>query len=121
MCSPSRDNGVVNDKPVGECHTQQTDCEDCRNRPVEDVALTHFTVCQKPWLCQRWEKDGIEARLCRKLHHEWFRVRSEMERSWGRSGWGTGSFDRDHFFGYCTRFGVKGYEKIAPPYGGPIQ
>lgn len=119
MCSPSRDKGVENDEPVGECHTQQENCEDCRNRPVNEVSLTHFTVCQKPWTCTKWDSDMITHRLCRALHHEWFKARSEMEQSWGRSGWGSGSFDRDQFYGYCNRFGTKGYEAMAKPYGAP--
>ena len=120
MCSPSRDKGVENDQPVGECFTQQEDCEDCRNRPVTDVALTHFTVCQKPWTCQRMSQDIINHRLCRHLHHAWFETRSAMERSWGRSGSGNGTYDRDHFNGYCSLWGKQGYEAIKKPYGLPL-
>jgi hypothetical protein len=120
MCSPSRDKGVENDVPVGECFTQQENCEDCRNRPVTDVGLIHFTVCQKPWTCQKMEKDSIESRLCRAFHHAWFQTRSDMEKSWGRTGWGSGAYQRDHFFGYCNRFGQRGYKVLAKPYGAPI-
>jgi hypothetical protein len=116
MCSPSRDKGVDNDEPIGNCYTGQPDCEDCRNRPVEEVVLTHFTVCIKPWTCQLHAPDKIENRLCRKFHHAWFEARSEMEQSWGRKGWGPGNFDRDHFFGFCTSFGQKGYQWIGKPY-----
>jgi hypothetical protein len=89
MCSPSRDNNVdedendvpggdendvpggdendvpggdENDVPVGECYAQQESCEDCRNRPVTDVGLIHFTNCLKPWTCQLMQKDVIYER-----------------------------------------------------------
>jgi hypothetical protein len=122
MASPSREEEVVNDVPVptGECFTQQDNCEDCRNRPIADVALTHFTVCQKPWLCMAWKHDAITDRLCRAIHHAWFQERSAMEQSWGRSGFGAGTWERDHNFGHCNRFGEKGYRKIELPYGKPV-
>jgi hypothetical protein len=117
MASPSRDNGVVNDKAHGVCLTNETDCEDCRERDVDSVISTHFTVCQKPWGCMSLHRDILENRLCRNFHNKWFQMRSEMERSWGRSGWGDGAFDRDQFFGYCTGYGKKGYTLVKPPYG----
>ena len=58
-------------------------------------------------------------RLCRRAIHEWFRMRSDLERSWGRKGNGTGDWDRDQFFGYCHGFGFEGYEQIQQPYGLP--
>lgn len=117
MASPSRDGKLVDGKPSGDCFTRQKNCEDCRNRPIEEVAVTHFTVCQKPWLCQGWKKDDITDRLCRAFHHAWFKERSLLEKSWGRSGMGPGAWDKDHFFGNCARFGTKGYHKIELPYG----
>ena len=121
MCSPSRDKGVDSqDQPAGDCFTQQENCEDCRNRPVTDVALTHFTVCQKPWLCHGHDQNKIASRLCRDLHHAWFEMRSSMEISWGRSGWGTGLWNRDHFRGYCSSYGKAGYQAIEKPYGLPL-
>ena len=122
MCSPSRDKGVDEDKdePVGECLTQQENCEDCRLRPVTDIALTHFTVCQKPWTCQRMAQNIITQRLCRDLHHAWFETRSAMEKSWGRSGSGSGNVDKEHFNGFCTSVGKRGYEAIKKPYGLPL-
>jgi hypothetical protein len=116
MASPSTDKGVEGGQPVGKCFTNQSKCEDCRNRPLPDVVLAHFTVCLKPWTCQRHAKDNIHHRLCRKFHHAWFQVRSEMELSWGREGRGPGKFDEDLFLGYCTSFGKKGYQWIERPY-----
>jgi hypothetical protein len=43
-----------------------------------------------------------------------------MEQSWGRTGFGDGTWERDHNFGNCHRFGEKGYRKIALPYGKPV-
>jgi hypothetical protein len=117
MCSPSRDKGVVNGKPHGTCYTGEIDCEDCRERSVEEVISTHFTVCQKPWLCLGHSAEILEQKLCRQFTHEWFKTRSELEISWGRSGWGEGKVDRDHFFGYCTKHGKTGYTLIEQPYG----
>jgi hypothetical protein len=120
MASPSRERKIVDDKPTEECFTQQDNCEDCRNRPIEEVALTHFTVCQKPWLCMAWKQDAMTDRMCRAFHHAWFQERSAMEQSWGRTGFGDGTWERDHNFGNCHRFGEKGYRKIALPYGKPV-
>lgn len=120
MASPSRDGNLVNGKPNGTCFTQQENCEDCRNRPIADVALAHFTVCQKPWLCMAWRNDAITDRLCRAFHHAWFQERSALEQSWGRSGYGDGTWDRDHNFGNCRYYGAKGYHKIELPYGMPV-
>jgi hypothetical protein len=104
------------------CFTLQDPCEDCRLRSLEDISMTHFTFCQKPWLCMRHRRDDIGDKMCRRLHGEWFKMRSEMEVSWGRSGWGNSTYvDGDHFYGYCNNFGEKGYELIQKPYGQPAE
>jgi hypothetical protein len=121
MGSQPRTTNKKNPALPGECFTQEKDCEDCRERPVQDIVSAHFTVCQKPWICMRHWKDSINHRLCRTLHGEWFTARSEMELSWGRSGWGNGTGeDRDHFHGYCHTYGEKGYDLIQKPYGKAI-
>jgi hypothetical protein len=121
MCSNHRTEKAVNDTHLpGDCFTQEEDCEDCRARPVEEIVSTHFTVCQKPWLCMRHAKDAINHRLCRSLHAQWYLARSEMETSWGRSGYGNGTGDREHFHGYCHKFGERGYDLIQKPYGKAI-
>jgi hypothetical protein len=122
MCSNHRTEKAVNDTHLpGDCFTQEEDCEDCRARPVEEIVSTHFTVCQKPWLCMRHAKDAINHRLCRSLHAQWYLARSEMETSWGRSGYGNGTGDdREHFHGFCHKHGEKGYDLIQKPYGKPI-
>ncbi|KAL7574213.1 hypothetical protein ACA910_012470 [Epithemia clementina (nom. ined.)] len=110
-------NMAPNPKTVdGLCFVKdQEPCRDCRQQPIATVRSTHFTVCQKPWHCQRSQ----DRPQCRNFHHEWFRIRSEMEQSWGRSGLGSSGkwSDSKHFFGYCTRRGSRGYEPIQRPYG----
>jgi hypothetical protein len=123
MCSnPRAKKRSVNDTKPGQCFTQEEDCEDCRERPVDQLISSHFTVCQKPWMCMRHWKDAINHRLCRALHGEWFLARSEMEQSWGRSGWGnsTGE-DREYFHGFCETYGERGYMLIEKPYGKPVE
>ena len=119
MGSPSRDKNKHD--PIGKCFTLQENCEECRSRPITEIALIHFTVCQKPWLCQLHEKDVLEHRLCHDFHHEWFKARSAMEIAWGRSGTGIGNYHNDHFYGYCTSHGAHGYQSIQKPFGFPIQ
>jgi hypothetical protein len=119
MCDNPRTERTVNDVVHGKCRTNEAECEDCRARPIEDVVTTHFTLCQKPWWCLSQAEDKIQHRLCRKLHHEWYKIRSELEKSWGRSGSGTGTYDTDEKYGYCSRSGKNGYLPIAKPYGGP--
>jgi hypothetical protein len=120
MCDNPRTGKTVNDVVSGKCRTNEEECEDCRSRPLEDVVTTHFTLCQKPWWCLPQSQDKIQQRLCRKLHHEWYKIRSELEISWGRSGQGAGTMDTDQFYGYCKGAGKTGYLPIEKPYGGPI-
>jgi hypothetical protein len=120
MCDNPRNKKTVDDIVHGNCMTGEVECEDCRSRPLEDIASVHFTICQKPWLCLRHAEDMIQHRLCRKLHHEWFKIRSDLEKSWSRSGVGQGTLDSSHFFGYCSK-GRKGYFPIEKPYGKPTE
>jgi hypothetical protein len=117
MCDNPRDKPTVNNVPRGRCRTGEKECEDCRSRPLEDVVTAHFTLCQKPWMCLTHFSDRIQDRLCRELTHEWYRVRSELDQSWGRPGFGSSDWDRDQFFGYCTYSGKGGYQMIEKPYG----
>ena len=41
---------------------------------VSEIYSTHFTLCQKPWICY---VGGPE--WCRVLHDEWFKIREELE------------------------------------------
>jgi len=116
MCDNPRVDPTVKDVVHGKCRTGEDHCEDCRSRPIEDVVTAHFTLCQKPWWCLPQSGDRIQERLCRKLHGQWYRIRSDLEKSWGRSGQGSGSYDVDQFKGYCKRHGKTGYIPIEKPY-----
>mmetsp|Transcript_7894 Transcript_7894/g.23251 ORF Transcript_7894/g.23251 Transcript_7894/m.23251 type:complete len:519 (+) Transcript_7894:142-1698(+) len=117
MADNPRNKRTVNDVVSGLCMTGADDCEDCRSRPLEEVITTHFTLCQKPWLCLPQDDDVIQQRLCRKLHHEWHRIRSDLEQSWGRPELGEGTYQQEHFYGHCHRHGKKGYINIKEPFG----
>jgi hypothetical protein len=103
----------------GMCFTET--CEDCRIRPIEDIYSAHFTSCLKPWTCTRHNSKTLESGLCRKMHHAWFSMRSDMEKSWGRTGQGDSPewTDKEHFFGYCSGRGAAKYHKVSQPYGLP--
>jgi hypothetical protein len=111
------------DDPIGKCVTRQENCEDCRLRPIEDVGLIHFTLCYKPWFCYVHDgDDSVHNKNCYDFHSEWFKARSAMEISWGRSGIGTGTFHSDLFLGYCLsgyNGEDNGYQKLKEPYGRP--
>mmetsp|Transcript_12227 Transcript_12227/g.17394 ORF Transcript_12227/g.17394 Transcript_12227/m.17394 type:complete len:474 (-) Transcript_12227:170-1591(-) len=115
MCDNPRTKRTVNDVVDGDCRDGREDCEDCRSRPVSDIVTTHFTLCQKPWLCLPHLENIIQHRLCRKLHNEWFRIRSDLEVSLGHAPRGAGKYQPDQFFGFCNRSGKEGYIPIAIP------
>jgi len=119
MADNPRNKRTVNDVVNGNCMTGETDCEDCRSRPVEEILTVHFTLCQKPWLCLPEDSDIIQQRLCRKLHHNWHRIRSELEQSWGRPEIGQGEYQTEHFYGHCKTHSQKGYIYIKEPFGIP--
>jgi len=116
MADNPRNERTVNDVVHGKCMTGEDDCEDCRSRPLEEVITAHFTLCQKPWWCLPQDQDMIQQRLCRKLHHQWYRIRSDLEESWGRSVMGEGDYQKDHFYGHCKSHGQKGYLYIQEPF-----
>eukprot|EP00536_Pseudo-nitzschia_multiseries_P000868 jgi/Psemu1/250005/estExt_Genewise1Plus.C_110057 len=119
MADNPRNKRTVNDVVSGDCMTGAKDCEDCRSRPLDQVITTHFTLCQKPWMCLPQDSDVIQQRLCRKLHHEWYRIRSDLEKSWGRPELGEGQYQKEHFYGHCNGHGTRGYINIKEPYGVP--
>lgn len=119
MADNPRQGKTVKNVPTGKCKTNTPDCEDCRGRAIEDIFTFHFTICRKPWTCNPHKQKIIQMQLCRKTIAAWFRYRSDLEKSWGRSGNGTGSFDTDTYLGYCEEQTFKGYQPIRLPYGQP--
>jgi hypothetical protein len=102
--------------PKEECNQNEENCEDCRVRPIEAIGLIHFTACYKPWWCWFHGNDDLFSNQCRLLIHEWYKARSEMETTWGRSGTGKGAFEKDIFLGFCNQFGQDGYQLIKLPF-----
>jgi len=107
MADNPRDKKTVNDVVSGNCRDGRDECEDCRDIDVTEISTAHFTLCQKPWSCLPHGQDMLQHRLCRKLHHEWFRVRADLE---GKNG--EGQFQPDQFFGFCNHSGGRGYIPI---------
>jgi len=117
MADNPRNKRTVNDIVNGDCMTGEDECEDCRSHPLEDILTAHFTLCQKPWICLPEDSDVIQQRLCRKLHHQWHRIRSDLEQSWGRAEIGPGTYQPEHFYGHCNTHSGKGYVYIEEPFG----
>lgn len=118
MAGNPMDEPMENGEYRGKCRSGQEVCEDCRLAEIENMASVHFTNCQKPWLCLPYKHATIEHKICRKIVHQWYKVRSKMEQSWGRSGMGPGQWEqRDHFLGYCQGKEKEGYIPVAKPYG----
>lgn len=115
MADNPRTGKTVHDQVSGTCRTNTETCEDCRERPMDDIVTTHYTLCQKPWWCVPHTANVLQHRLCRQLTRVWYQVRSELERSWGRSGQGPGTYDVEQFYGYCTKAGKDGYVPMALP------
>jgi hypothetical protein len=104
------------------CRNNREECEDCRDRKLEEISSVHFTICQKPWWCEPHQlnpKLDDKMRLCHQLHQTWFDFRSEMEASWGRTGRGSSVEEKfaAQFHGYCSGNGEFAYEPIQLPYG----
>lgn len=129
MVDNPRDKKTVNDKAVGNCRDETTNCEDCRLRPVTDVVTAHFTLCQKPWHCLPHDNGKIQHRLCRELVNQWFKVRKDLEVGWteesrrlfGGNGKGdehtlpNGKFQTEQFYGFCNTVGQNGYIPMKVP------
>jgi hypothetical protein len=72
----------------GRCMTGEKDCQDCRDTDMKDIYSVHYTLCQKPWWCpspdHKWLSEkvwkGNQGELCMKFHHEWHRIRHDLER-----------------------------------------
>ena len=109
---------LVRDNGTTRCRTnEETSCEDCRKRPKEEIVTFHFTICQKPWNCLQYRHHDDDFSLCREMTNEWYRYRSQLEQSWGRTGIGPGQHKVESYHGYCNQNGAKGYIPIEQPYG----
>lgn len=111
MADNPRDKRTVNNVVSGNCVDGRKNCEDCREREVKDIFTAHFTLCQKPWHCLKHSKDRLQDRLCRKLFHEWYRIRADFEKPSVAENIkvGKGEYEPEHFRGFCKSGGKKGY------------
>jgi hypothetical protein len=122
MADNPRDQRTVNNIVHGKCRDGREECEDCRERGIEEIKTAHFTLCQKPWDCLPHDADLLQHRLCRKLFSEWYRIRADLEMS--KKGLdlskedgkkaivGTGKYQPEIFRGFCKSQGKKGYIPI---------
>ena len=114
-------------------YASNTECEDCRNTPIEAVKTAHYTACKKPWECkmafprvprdkkQEYRlKNLVNVTMCMNLVREWFELRKEFEDALEIASGGdvkpsprTGTFEDGYFLGYCKSNG--GYIPIIPP------
>jgi hypothetical protein len=114
-------------------YASNTECEDCRNTPIELVKTVHYTACKKPWECKiahpRVPRDKrqqyrlqnlVNVTMCMDLVTEWFALRKEFEDALENASKGKaqlssrdGAFERQYFLGYCSRDG--GYVAMKPP------
>lgn len=47
--------------------------------PIDEVAVAHFTFCQKPWTCNVHTGQP----MCKDMHKAWWQVRAELEEQLG--------------------------------------
>jgi hypothetical protein len=116
MADDPRSQNQQDPTKLGKCRTSEEVCEDCRDRPVENIVSMHFTICLKPWHCQAHDRPGKEHDMCAKMHNQWFRIRSGLELAWGRSAYGKGKWFPELFYGFCNRYGKKGYIPVSRPF-----
>jgi hypothetical protein len=109
------------------CLTGEKNCQDCRDTNVPDIYSAHYTLCQKPWWCpapdHKWLSEqvwkGRQGELCMELHHEWHRIRNDLEQTWQTAATSEYGFanhsnkvTRDSF-GHCQKGGGRfGYKYI---------
>lgn len=119
MADNPMDKSTINDVLHGKCRDGREKCEDCRRMDVKNIVTAHFTLCQKPWLCMPHDQDIVQARLCKKLHSEWFKVRADLEdKVWERDRKDLKSFGGYHpdiFLGFCEKHGKRGYVPMQLP------
>ena len=110
-----------------------TECEDCRNTPIEFVKTVHYTACKKPWECkiahprnprdqkQKYRLQNlVNVTMCMDLVREWFELRKDFEDELQSASGGKaelsfreGAFESQYFLGYCSGDGR--YVQMKPP------
>jgi hypothetical protein len=108
-----------------------TNCEDCRITPIEEVNTVHYTACKKPWECTvpYPRKTNVELQkyrlshltnitTCGLLFSKWFELRQDFEdllqnETGLEPSQRNGSFEQDYFKGYCAS--GRRYIPMNPP------
>lgn len=104
-----------------KCLDGTKDCQDCRLQQIDKVKSAHFTLCQKPWTCNKHDNPR-NMRLCEQLHDKWFLIRSEFEKNilgLDEKSEYAGNYNPRQkkliYRGMCKRYGSEGYIKIPLP------
>jgi hypothetical protein len=111
-----------------------TQCEDCRITPIEEVNTVHYTACKKPWECtiphpRQTNNEKQKYRLshltnittCGMLFSKWFELRQDfedlLEKGTGlKPSQRDGIFEKGYFKGNCANPG-RYIPMIPPPEG----
>jgi len=106
---------------IGQCRDSQKECEDCREVDLSTIYSVHFTLCQKPWTCVTFPKDGY-MKLCNEVIHEWFKIRRDLDdKAVLETGDQTiveqrkGMYWPQHFLGYCKGRNAQNFIPIRIP------
>ena len=104
-----------------KCLDRTVDCQDCRLQDIEKVKSAHFTLCQKPWTCNKHDNPR-NMRLCEQLHDKWFMLRGEFEEHIlgvdveARYASNVNARSKKLIYGgMCNKWGSDGYTKIPIP------
>ena len=84
-----------------KCRTEEELCEDCRETPFETIKTIHYTTCRKPWECPYLKPP--QPTLCKDAHHAWYKIRQQLEVSWGYQPPSIGNWHYERTLGYCNR------------------
>ena len=118
--------------PLDGNFRENTQCEDCRVTPIEDVNTVHYTACKKPWECtipyprvtsnerQKYRLSHLtNITTCGKLFSKWFELRQDFEnlvesKSGMTPSRRDGKFATEFFLGNCEGSGKYIPMKLPP-------
>ena len=92
---------IMKDPAKRKCRTEEEVCEDCRETPFENIKTIHYTTCRKPWECPYLKPP--QPTLCKDAHFAWYKIRQQLELSWGYQPPSTGNWHYERTLGYCNR------------------
>jgi hypothetical protein len=104
-------------KKTSNCTTGQAVCQDCRETPFSEIKTIHLTTCRKPWECPRLTEP--HPSICKDVHLAWFKVRRDLETSWGRQP-PKGGWNVNWTLGYCFINRTIGHKRLYHPLQQPF-